>query len=712
MKLKKAAIFNYKTIASETILEVDDRITALLGKSESGKTNILEAIYSVFREDSPTADEPCSWPTQGKKKSDVMVQLTFELEEGDGELLIHDKGASTPVKRVQLSLNLNGDVTAESDGGSQVEDRMSDDIRASLGALRSRLRRLLRLETQIASKYNWPTEWSHTGKELGSSLLESLQPAPSQKEEDLALERAIEMAERLRQEIAEVRDRTGAAEVKPLQTRATRLLNDIAKAKANNVWDRVTVPLFEMEELWEVLPIVEYIPTDEKTYLTDKESVSAMIATPSSYPLHQALLRLGGLDFSSLAIEDRNELQRRLDRAKRDIGQALTDIWTQEPVEITLDVVGDDFRVQLKGPEGHYGTPSQRSEGFLWFISFYLRHLALAEAADGEERRILLVDEPGLYLHASAQQDLLRLFDKAGERVQIIYTTHSPFMVNKNYPHRIRQVEKDVYPKGTRINNRPYHSQHGLAWEPVRTAIGVTAGNSLFIAGQNLVVEGISDQILLAAFSQSLTRERGQVGLDLDTVAISPADGASSAVHLAHLCGSCCDNTVVLLDSDNEGKAARERLIKAGQFPADKVLLLGEVCNKAATVEDLVAPELYHRAVYSAYRNLGASTSFNIPESLDKMAPNASAESADVPSSKDARRTGSQPTTVGRYNEFWKRNELGEFSKVLVARELAVMSVDIAEFAKEWAATHANFGHLFDAINASLARKFKRPASA
>jgi len=44
------------------------------------------------------------------------------------------------------------------------------------------------------------------------------------------------------------------------------------------------------------------------------------------------------------------------------------------------------------------------------------------------ENAILLLDEPGLYLHAHSQSDLLVHFAKDFKN-QILYTTHSPFMV-------------------------------------------------------------------------------------------------------------------------------------------------------------------------------------------------------------------------------------------------------------------------------------------
>ena len=64
---------------------------------------------------------------------------------------------------------------------------------------------------------------------------------------------------------------------------------------------------------------------------------------------------------------------------------------------------------------------------------------------------ILLLDEPGLTLHGKAQGDLLRYFDeKLAPDHQIIYSTHSPFMIAPGKLTEARIVEDQVGLKGSR----------------------------------------------------------------------------------------------------------------------------------------------------------------------------------------------------------------------------------------------------------------------
>jgi predicted ATP-dependent endonuclease of OLD family len=71
-----------------------------------------------------------------------------------------------------------------------------------------------------------------------------------------------------------------------------------------------------------------------------------------------------------------------------------------------------------------------------------------ASASNNKKQLVLLVDEPGVSLHARAQEDVLKVFDDIKDRIQVIYTTHSPHLVEINRLHRlavqrmIRQHEK------------------------------------------------------------------------------------------------------------------------------------------------------------------------------------------------------------------------------------------------------------------------------
>jgi hypothetical protein len=84
--------------------------------------------------------------------------------------------------------------------------------------------------------------------------------------------------------------------------------------------------------------------------------------------------------------------------------------------------------------------PKQRSRGVRWFLSFYME---LKASANLDRPMVLLVDEPGVSLHARAQEDVLKVFEDIKDKIQIIYTTHSPHLVEINKLHRILAVQRD-----------------------------------------------------------------------------------------------------------------------------------------------------------------------------------------------------------------------------------------------------------------------------
>lgn len=94
-----------------------------------------------------------------------------------------------------------------------------------------------------------------------------------------------------------------------------------------------------------------------------------------------------------------------------------------------------DVRVKSKG----VSLPlKNRSKGFNWFFSFLVWFKKIQE--DNTSNYILLLDEPGLNLHASAQADLLRFLQDLSKDYQILYTTHSPFMIPTGNLDRVRTV--------------------------------------------------------------------------------------------------------------------------------------------------------------------------------------------------------------------------------------------------------------------------------
>ena len=97
----------------------------------------------------------------------------------------------------------------------------------------------------------------------------------------------------------------------------------------------------------------------------------------------------------------------------------------------------------------------ERSSGLRYFLSYYIQYLAHERQTD--RREILLMDEPDAYLSNQGQQDLLKIFDafanpdNGAAPIQLVYVTHSPFLIDKNHGERVRVLEKGVAEEGTRV---------------------------------------------------------------------------------------------------------------------------------------------------------------------------------------------------------------------------------------------------------------------
>ena len=217
----------------------------------------------------------------------------------------------------------------------------------------------------------------------------------------------------------------------------------------------------------------------------------------------------------------------------------------------------------------------ERSQGLRYFLSYYIQYRSHESHPNKSE--ILLMDEPDAYLSSQAQQDLLNVFDlfanpKPGSHlshpIQVVYVTHSPFLIDKNHAERIRVLKKGNEDEGTRVVNDAARNHY----EPLRSSIGAYVGEMAFIGNCNLMVEGLSDQILIAGAATYLRSENpldNLENLDLNQITIVPAGSASHIPYLVYLArGRDVEQpaVIVLLDSDSSGNDARKQLLgKGGQ---------------------------------------------------------------------------------------------------------------------------------------------------
>jgi predicted ATPase len=216
----------------------------------------------------------------------------------------------------------------------------------------------------------------------------------------------------------------------------------------------------------------------------------------------------------------------------------------------------------------------ERSQGLRYFLSYYIQYRSHESHPNKSE--ILLMDEPDAYLSSQAQQDLLKVFDLFANPktdshlthpIQVVYVTHSPFLIDKNRAERIRVLQKGNEDEGTRVVKDAARNHY----EPLRSSVGSYVGETTFIGNCNLMVEGLSDQILIAGATTYL-RAKGTPGLetlDLNQITIVPSGSASHIPYLVYLArGRDIEQpaVIVLLDSDTSGTDAKKQLLgKGGQ---------------------------------------------------------------------------------------------------------------------------------------------------
>lgn len=223
---------------------------------------------------------------------------------------------------------------------------------------------------------------------------------------------------------------------------------------------------------------------------------------------------------------------------------------------------------------------AERSSGLKFFLSYHVQLLAHRPSATGQPE-ILLMDEPDAYLSSQGQQDLLRILEEfalpedRSRRDQVVYVTHSPFLINRNAGQRIRVLDKGVTDEGTRVVKDVVRNHY----EPLRSSLGAFVAETSFIGGSNLFVEGLADQVLLAGINSHLIAQGAARAdlLDLNSVTIVPAGSASSVPYLVYLARGrdiVRPPCVALLDSDGEGNEAAKSLARGG--PRRKELVAGE----------------------------------------------------------------------------------------------------------------------------------------
>ena len=236
-----------------------------------------------------------------------------------------------------------------------------------------------------------------------------------------------------------------------------------------------------MKPILDILPNILYF--DSISVVKDRMDLDNLLKGGENTKTDRNLLKIGGVDDPTIIFDDSTHGRRAAEEAGREITRRIREVWSQEPtLEIKLRVNGKLLYLDFSDATTVYDTPKSRSKGFLWYLSFYINFIATTNEAKTNEY-LFLLDEPGLHLHPSGQKDLTHLLENLSTKNQLLYTTHSPFMINRDFPRRVRVVNKNE--NGTIVDNEAYRDQ----WRPLRKSIGLTVGDLFFFNNKGIVIE-------------------------------------------------------------------------------------------------------------------------------------------------------------------------------------------------------------------------------
>ena len=574
MRLTKARVTEFQSIQDSSEFDIG-RVTCLVGKNEAGKTALLKALYKLNPIDVDTKDAKYNsihdyprWSFGdyereveiGKRQPATVVEATFELEADDVDAIENVYGPSC------------------------LPDSTSSCITLKRG-------------------YSNRLSYSNFEANSRAALIHLVETTdlPQQTASDL---RELNTAEEMLEVLSEAEE-----------TEAVQYLTPIVEQIA----DRGIANYIVSNILTRRIP--KFLYFDEYYQMKGQDNIEALLERVNNKTLEASdqpllgLVDLAGLRLQQLIDADETEtLIARLESAGNQLTRSVLRYWSQnQHIRMKFDIrsarpqdglgmeTGTNILGRVEDTQHMVTTPlGTRSRGFVWFFSFLAWYSKLREE---QSNLILLLDEPGLSLHAKAQADLLRYFEEGlVPHHQLIYTTHSPFMVDAGHFDRVRIVqdlsidaEAGSLPEsqqGTKVTTEVLEATSDSLF-PLQSALGYEIHQTLFVGPNSLVVEGASDLLYIQAVS-AILQGRGKAGLDADWT-ITPVGGAGNVPTFVALVGARTNlNVAVLVDFEKKNQQSIENLYKSKLLEKHKVMTFAQFTGTfEADIEDMFDEEFY-----------------------------------------------------------------------------------------------------------------------
>ncbi len=672
MRLKRVRVQTYRSIVDSGVVEIEDGVTVVIGKNEQGKTNFLKAIRSFNADqrfspsDLPNHLRPA---LEDRASGEIpMVTLWFAVELDDRSKLkstVQSVDLITELKCIKDYGNNYQFALVNSEGKEEPLKYAPPDMSSGKAQIKKTIEELKsKLQTHGERVPAFAAN-ADTVQQMTSALLEANLTDPTEAENSI---------------------KTFTTSMKSLTAQDQPILDDITAATKELDAAREAIQAAHQHDPARVLKqsLPNFILHSTKSdQIPNEVNVTEFVKDPDATSKGMSnLCRAAGLSVQKIrelaATSDTAQREAYEDHYKGTISGGLNEFWTQAEYHVHFRIEKERLSVSIS--DGTYTQripPSDRSEGFQWYLSFYA---TLLNDVGVSNQTILLLDNPGLELHLDGQRDIKRfLEEKVALTSQVVYVTHSPAMIEPFNLRQVRTVELHGNQNGTKVGNFVAKQGDDTALlEPVRAAIGMSLVTSLVLNEWNVLVEGAADKPIVEGIFFSHYHElQGKI-------LVNGSLAETKDAFLARFYHRTGLPYVIVLDADSGGRELFQELTRLG-IPEEGIIRLERVFPGRQgdfAMEDILSANVYHQAVLAAY------PSNQVPQPAQPAAGN--------------RKRGTLYEDVFRqtYNIGFNKRRVAEAVKKLLAEK------------REDEETRNNLGTLSTAITEKLKAQVPQAASA
>jgi len=592
LRLRKFRIQAFRCIHDSGDIVVGD-LAAFVGRNESGKTTILQALTMLDKDEVISELDLCDEMIEILKSEIRIVEGDFELNQDETEI-IKEKFPSLQLKKLKIfRTNKNPEIQYDF-GGIKIDQKEDENL-----------------------EY-----WQNVTKQL-SNFVESIPNYISKKlDTDFFTGNTPKDKKIIQVELDEFNNTIQAIATEEQQVISeweetyTDIIKNVEKILIDNTESEALkkfigdslhprfVYFSDYKKILGNINLTEYIKESEAGASSGIEYIEGFDRAETV----GNLLYLAELEIEKLEelMNSPSKLIKFLNTASRNLTQRLNPSWKGEAINVELrlnpgnilSVVISD--VHKDGTITNTGLLNRRAEGFKWTFSFIVNFAAETQRSELKEA-ILLLDEPARNLHPTQQAGISDLLKNLAGSNQVLYATHSPFMIFDYTPGNLLVVELDRKKHLSKIFYDYWKADdatltpilYGLAKGLVDSITDREVGNN---SRPLIIVETMSDTMYLNAFDKFLQ----DPNISMNPLNVVPAYAKNSVLPLSIFHHNHGYNTFVLLDNDYESKQIAEQL-KNNKFSETQIIFFESGGNLLQSIEDYMVTEDYLYAVNQTY---------------------------------------------------------------------------------------------------------------